>query len=91
MEAIFSSETSVDTQQTTQRFIPEDGTLDFFHSFSSKIDYKLFMPASHLWNLNVQCARESGWSQLVSVFAYANYFKSILWHIQNRGNISLFC
>jgi hypothetical protein len=27
MEAIFSSETSVDTQRTTQRYIPEDGTL----------------------------------------------------------------
>jgi hypothetical protein len=27
MEAIYSSETSVDTQQTTQRYIPEDGTL----------------------------------------------------------------
>jgi hypothetical protein len=27
MEAIFSSETSVDPQQTTRRYIPEDGTL----------------------------------------------------------------
>jgi hypothetical protein len=27
MEAICSSETSVDTQQTTRRYIPEDGTL----------------------------------------------------------------
>jgi hypothetical protein len=26
-EAIYSSETSVDTQRTTQRYIPEDGTL----------------------------------------------------------------
>jgi hypothetical protein len=28
MEAIFSSETSVDTERTTPRYIPEDGTLD---------------------------------------------------------------
>jgi hypothetical protein len=28
MEAIFSSETSADFQQTTQRFIPEDSTLN---------------------------------------------------------------
>jgi hypothetical protein len=27
MEAIFSSETSVDSQRTTRRYIPEDGTL----------------------------------------------------------------
>jgi hypothetical protein len=27
MEAICSSETSVDTQRTTRRYIPEDGTL----------------------------------------------------------------
>jgi hypothetical protein len=27
MEAIYSSETSVDTQRTTRRYIPEDGTL----------------------------------------------------------------
>jgi hypothetical protein len=27
MEAICSSETSVDSQQTTRRYIPEDGTL----------------------------------------------------------------
>jgi hypothetical protein len=27
MEAICSSETSVETQQTTRRYIPEDGTL----------------------------------------------------------------
>jgi hypothetical protein len=27
MEAMFSSETSVDTQRTTRRYIPEDGTL----------------------------------------------------------------
>jgi hypothetical protein len=27
MEAIYSSETSVDTQQTTRRYISEDGTL----------------------------------------------------------------
>jgi hypothetical protein len=27
MEAIFSSETSVDFQRTTRRYIPEDGTL----------------------------------------------------------------
>jgi hypothetical protein len=28
MKAICSSETSVDTQRTTRRYIPEDGTLD---------------------------------------------------------------
>jgi hypothetical protein len=33
MEAICSSETSVDTQRTTRRYIPEDGTL---HCFSSQ-------------------------------------------------------
>jgi hypothetical protein len=27
MEAIYSSETSVDTHRTTRRYIPEDGTL----------------------------------------------------------------
>jgi hypothetical protein len=27
MEAIYYSETSVDTQRTTRRYIPEDGTL----------------------------------------------------------------
>jgi hypothetical protein len=27
MEAIYSSETSVDFQRTTRRYIPEDGTL----------------------------------------------------------------
>jgi hypothetical protein len=31
MEAIRSSETSVDTQQTTWRYIPEDGTLHNHH------------------------------------------------------------
>jgi hypothetical protein len=29
MEAICSSETSVDTQRITRRYIPEDGTLQF--------------------------------------------------------------
>jgi hypothetical protein len=31
MEAICSSETSVDTQRTTRRYIPEDGTLHNHH------------------------------------------------------------
>jgi hypothetical protein len=33
MEAIWSSETSVDTQRTTQRYIPEDGT--FYNNLKS--------------------------------------------------------
>jgi hypothetical protein len=32
MEAICSSETSVDTQRTTGRYIPEDGTLQGFRN-----------------------------------------------------------
>jgi uncharacterized integral membrane protein len=35
MEAICSSETSVDTQRTTRRCIPEDGTLHNNRSVSS--------------------------------------------------------
>jgi hypothetical protein len=34
MEAIRSSKTSVDTQRTTRRYIPEDGNLTFFFLFS---------------------------------------------------------
>jgi hypothetical protein len=34
MEAICSSESSVDTQQTTRRYIPKVGTLHVFLSFS---------------------------------------------------------
>jgi hypothetical protein len=34
MEAICSSETSVDTQRTTRRYIPEDGTLHLVLCFS---------------------------------------------------------
>jgi hypothetical protein len=33
MEAIYSFETSVDTQQTTRRYIPEDGTSNIGDSF----------------------------------------------------------
>jgi hypothetical protein len=36
MEAIYSSETSVDTQRTTWRYIPEDGTLQVVHGFHSE-------------------------------------------------------
>jgi hypothetical protein len=33
MEAICSFETSVDTQRTTRRYIPEDGTLQYLQMF----------------------------------------------------------
>jgi hypothetical protein len=36
MEVICSSETSVDTQRTTRRYIPEDGTLHFLRRFQTK-------------------------------------------------------
>jgi hypothetical protein len=35
MEAICSSETSVDTQRTTRSYIPEDGTLQVYLPFTS--------------------------------------------------------
>jgi hypothetical protein len=37
MEAVISSETSVDTQRTTRRYIPEDGTLQYNISLRSDI------------------------------------------------------
>jgi hypothetical protein len=37
MEAICSSETSVETQRTTLRHIPEDDTLDFSGSFLYRV------------------------------------------------------
>jgi hypothetical protein len=39
MEAIFSSETSVDTQRTTRRYIPGDGTL-YNHRCENLKSYK---------------------------------------------------
>jgi hypothetical protein len=40
MEAISSSETSIDSQQTTRRYIPEDGTLQNYRCENLKF-YKL--------------------------------------------------
>jgi hypothetical protein len=45
MEAICSSETSVETQRTTRRYIPEDGTLhnhrcENLNSYTIKVDLK---------------------------------------------------
>jgi hypothetical protein len=42
MEAKGSSEMSVDSQQTTRRYIPEDGALDFF-SFAMSLAELHFM------------------------------------------------
>jgi hypothetical protein len=39
MEAIFSSETSVATQQTTRRHIPEDDTLQVDFIFPEKLTH----------------------------------------------------
>jgi hypothetical protein len=46
MEAICSSETLVDTQRTTRRYIPEDGTLQILHSFSFHAHHVLWIGVS---------------------------------------------
>jgi hypothetical protein len=50
MEAISSSETSVETQRTTKRHIPEDDNLHF-HMFG--VDLILVSPCSMILDLNV--------------------------------------
>jgi hypothetical protein len=45
MEAICSSETSVDSQQTARRYIPEDGTLHNLHCENLKSYNALFVSA----------------------------------------------
>jgi hypothetical protein len=48
MEAICSSETSVDTQQATRRYIPEDGTLHNHRCENLKI-FRLIFPTNILY------------------------------------------
>jgi hypothetical protein len=42
MEAICSSETSVGTQRTTWRYIPEDGTLHRLRVFEDRVLKRIF-------------------------------------------------
>jgi hypothetical protein len=42
MEAIYSTETSVDIQRTTRRYAPEDDTLQFTYVFERKLSWKDF-------------------------------------------------
>jgi hypothetical protein len=50
MEATCSSETSVDTQQTTRRYIPEDGTL-YNHRCENRKSYISWFLLLTLWSL----------------------------------------
>jgi hypothetical protein len=42
MEAICSSETSVETQRTAWSYIPEDGTLQMSYDFSKNVSRKMY-------------------------------------------------
>jgi hypothetical protein len=44
MEAIYSSETSVDSQRTTRRYIPEDSTLKIRPSYEVRVDAVQLQP-----------------------------------------------
>jgi hypothetical protein len=59
MEAIYSSETPVDTQRTTRRYIPEDGTL---HKHRGKI-----LKCFNLWSVfvpKISCLKTTKWREV---------------------------
>jgi hypothetical protein len=74
MEAIFSSETSVATEQITRRQIPEDDTLHNHRCESLKSYVEVYFVTMH----------EKTWSELNG--AVAGYFKDITYRFHNsRG------
>jgi hypothetical protein len=72
MEAICSSETSVDFQRTTRRHTPEDSTLHY-HRCENLKSYKLYIHVfmGHRYDYNVYCTRRSKGSV---IWSYRLYF-----------------
>jgi hypothetical protein len=103
MGAIWSSETSVDTQRTTRRYIPEDGTLHNHRcenlkshiSFrTSKWHYVQYLPVpSHPSPSTPPCLHfsrnkhEGRREALIMVFGISSHFNSAFGH-QARTHVS---
>jgi hypothetical protein len=78
MEAICSSETSVDFQRTTQRYIPEDGTLhnhrcENLKSYITKLFSKIWGVHSGIWKLlYLEIWRRAVWKKGTNSWTYLN-------------------
>jgi hypothetical protein len=73
MEAIFSSETSVDTQRTTRGYIPEDDTL-YNHRCENLKSYKIYIAKySYIKWINV----------LFRKFGHVGTLRNNLWRVIN--------